>query len=70
MFLYIFSQEDISRKTEEEDGKITLEEFATTVLQREDDFIKLKYDQTEFENNLINEQGESKWPELMKRGTS
>ena len=69
MFIYIFSQEDISRKTEE-DGKITLEEFATTVLQREDDFIKLKYDQTESENNLTNEQGESKWPELMKRGTS
>ncbi|XP_023337880.1 uncharacterized protein LOC111708672 [Eurytemora carolleeae] len=35
------NQEDISRKTEEEDGTITLEEFATTVLQREDDYIKL-----------------------------
>ena len=70
MFIYIFSQEDISRKTEEEDGTITLEEFATTVLQREDDYIKLKYDQTEFENNLTSEEGETKWSDLMKRRTS
>ena len=70
MFIYIFSQEDISRKTEEEDGTIALEEFATTVLQREDDYIKLKYDQTESENNLTSEEGETKWSDLMKRRTS
>ena len=43
MFIDIFPQEDISR-IPEEDGKITLEEFATNVLHREDDFIKLKFD--------------------------